>query len=365
MKPKLLLGLALVLSGGWFGCAKTEEKVEAVTLPSGEILENHTYCDEGGWPSGARINELFLKNPATGASERIDAHGNLDDVYGSALLEKYPHPQEIVRGDEKVLIIGPYVCKRRMWKTGPEWYIASFGGANRDSAKYLRLFVKTNSAFFSSPYPGPAEYLHYQVENLDLENNVLTIKRVPWNVQTELPELRDFPDYLVYSAHGYNGQSDYMSQWEFDEARTRAKNGPRWEKPMPFRMALDYSVIAFPAKAGFKPHGEKRDVALTHDGAKEIAATSLELSDQEVRSAEGKYTVFTNSISDKIEAMYGYACAETNRFYIVWEPRNPASWQTSVSSAMLNLDEWTLISEDWFGRNILREEFVRLRKIEP
>jgi len=353
---------ALVINAALSG--KSDQRVESVTLPSGEVLENHTWC-ESGWPSGVRLNELFLKNPATGASERVDAHGNLDYSYGPSLLQLFPHPQEIVRGDEKVLLIGPNVCKRRIWKTGPEWYIASFGGASGDAAKYLRSFVKTNSAFSSSPYSGPAEYLHYQIENLDLEYNVLTVKRIPWNAQTEPPEFRDFPDYLVYSAYGYNGHSDYISTWEFDEARTRAKNGPRWEKPMPFRMALDYSVITFPAKAGFRTHGEKRDVALTHDGAKEITATSLELSDQEVRRSECKYIVFTNAIADKIEAIYGYAGSQTNCFYIVWEPRNPASWQTSVSSAMLNLDEWTLISEDWFGRNILRKEYVRLRRIEP
>ncbi len=53
MKLKLLLCLALVLSGGLFGCSdeKTDERIESVKLPSGEILENHTYCDEGGWPS--------------------------------------------------------------------------------------------------------------------------------------------------------------------------------------------------------------------------------------------------------------------------------------------------------------------------
>jgi hypothetical protein len=127
-------------------------------------------------------------------------------------------------------------------------------------------------------------------------------------------------------------------------------------------MALDYSVITFPAEGGFRPHGEKRDVALTHGGAKEIAATSLELSDQDVRSAECRYAILTNAITDKIEAIYGYACAETNRFYIVWEPRNPQAWH---SAATLNLDEWALVGEDWFGRNILRDEYIRLRKIEP
>jgi hypothetical protein len=131
--------LVLMLLTGWmalravnaifFGKSVSDQRMESVTLPSGEVLENHTYCDDGGWPSGSRINQLFLKNPATGTSERIDAHGDLDYSYGPSLLELYPHPQEIVRGDEKVLIIGSFVCKRCVWKTGPEWDIASFGGA--------------------------------------------------------------------------------------------------------------------------------------------------------------------------------------------------------------------------------------------
>lgn len=362
MKPKLILCLTLVLSGGWFGCAKPQEKVESVSLPSGEVLENHTHC-ESGWPGGVRINELFLKNPATGASERVDANGDLDYPYGPSLLERFPHPQEIMRGDEKVLIIGPYVCKWWIWEKRPYWYIARFDMAAGDAKEYLRSFFKpANPALYSSPGSGPECFLHYQIESLNLENNVLTVKRVPWNAQVEPPEFRDFPDYLVYSAIGYNGRSGYKLPWKFDEARTRAKNGPRWEKPMPSRMALDYSVITFPAKAGFMPHGEKRDVALTHAGAREIAATSLELSDQEVRGAECKYVILTNAVTDKIEAMYGYACAETNHFYIVWEPRNPQAWH---SAATLNLDEWALVGEDWFGRNILRDEYIRLRKIEP
>lgn len=359
------LAAAAVISTFLFGESKSDQRVESVSLPSGEVLENHTYY-ETGFHEGERFNKLSLKNPVTGKSELV---GNMDYEAGMeapSLFSKCPHPQEFQRGDEKVLVISPYVCKRWNWKKEPYWYIERFDTAARNAADYLRSFVKpANSAWFSGSGSGPADYLHYQIENLDLENNVLTVKRIPWDAQVDFPESRDFPDYLVFSAYGYNGQSDYMSTWEFDEARTRAKNGARWEKPMAFRMALDYSVITFPAKAGFRPHGEKRDVALAHDGAKEIAATSLELSDKEVRSAECKYTVFTNTIPDKIEAMYGYASAETNRFFIVWEPRNPASWQTSVSSAMLNLDEWTLISEDWFGRNILREEYVRLRKIEP
>jgi hypothetical protein len=87
----------------------------------------------------------------------------------------------------------------------------------------------------------------------------------------------------------------------------------------------------------------------------------LELSDKELQSAECKYAILTNTIVDKIEAMYGYACLQSNRFYIVWEPRNPAAWPASI----LNLNEWALVGEDGFEGNIFREEYIRLRKIEP
>lgn len=232
MKNKIILCLTFVLSSVLSGCsAKIDERVESVTLPSGEILKNHTYLEEG-W-GDERYNTLFLKNPATGVSERVDDRfGYLNYEAGPndpALLQRYPHPREFVHGDEKVLIIGPYVCKRCMWKTGPEWVINDLDTAADDAADYLKSFVKTNTAFFTSPYSSPKDYLHYQIENLDLENNALTVKRVPWNAQTEPPEFRDFPDYLVYTAVSYNGKSGYQFPWKFDEARTRAKNGSRWE----------------------------------------------------------------------------------------------------------------------------------------
>jgi len=111
MKSKIILGLAFVLCGVWSGCAKIDEQVETGRLSSDEILENHTHY-EGGGMAGQRFNKVFLKNPTAGTSELI---GNLNyeaNPDHSSLLERFPHPQEIVRGDKKVLIIGPYVCKR-------------------------------------------------------------------------------------------------------------------------------------------------------------------------------------------------------------------------------------------------------------
>lgn len=349
MNLKLLLGLAFILSDGWFGCAKADEQVESVSLTSGEILENHTYYDASGI-DGERFNKVFLKNPATGTSELI---GDLNYEQRESLFTRFPHPQEFVRGKEKVLVIGSIVCKRWDWKKGPYWYIASFDNVG-DGLAYLQSFLKTNDVSPDSYLgEGPEGSVHFVCDSLDLENNILALKKVNRNDR--------FPDYLVFSACGYNGGSGYGFPWKFDATRTRAKNGPRWEKPMPFKMALDYSVVTFPAKAGFMPHEEKHDVALTHAGVKEIATTTLELSDQELRGAECKYIVLTNAITDKIEAMYGYACLQSNRFCIVWEPRNPAAWPTSI----LNLNEWALVGETGFEGNVFRAEYIRLRKIEP
>jgi hypothetical protein len=205
--------------------------------------------------------------------------------------------------------------------------------------------------------------LHYQFDDLDLENNVLTVKRVPWNASADFPEYRDgFPDYLVYSANGYNGRSGYEFPWKFDVIRTRAKNGPHWEKPMPFKMELDYSVITFPIKNGFMPNKDSRQSALAHVGAKGIASATLELSDQGPRNVECRYALSgTNQIVETIEAMYGFACAQTNRFNIVWQPQNPAAWPVPG----LNLDEWVLVGASTFGSDLGRNEFIRLRRIEP
>ncbi len=343
---------------------KTDERIESVKLPSGEILENHTYY-ESGFQEGERYNKLFLKNPANGNSELV---GDVNYEAGKetpSLFSKFPHPQEFIRANVKVLVIGSIVCERVNLKKEPFWSVASFDSAEGipGAAEYLESFLKPGDRSQNEmPGEGPAWHLHYVFDNLDLENNVLTVKRIPWNKDIDFPEYRDYPDYLIYSAVGYNGRPGYGFPWKFDEARTRAKNGSQWEKSMPFKMALDYSIITYQAAAGFMPHEENRATALAHAGAKEIATTTLELSDKELRSAECKYAILTNTISDKLEAMYGFACVESNRFYIAWEPNNPAAWQTGST---LNLNEWSLVGEDGFEGNNFRSEYIRLRKIEP
>jgi hypothetical protein len=362
MKPKLILCLALVLSGIRSSYAKIDEQVESLRLPSGEILENHTYYDGSG-RDGQRFNKVFLKNPTTGASELVGDLNYEANPDHSSLLERFPHPQEIVRGDKKVLIIGSYVCDR--WQIpdgGPYWNITSFDMAVGDAAEYLQSFYKpANPALATLPGEGPAWHLHYQFDDLDLEKNILTVKRVPWNAQVDFPEYRDgFPDYLVYGANDYKGIPAYEFSRKFDVIRTRAKNGPHWERPMPFKMALDYSVITFPIKNGVMLEKSRQSV-LAHVGAVEGSAT-LELSDQEPRSVECRYALSgTNQMVEKIEAMYGFACGQTNRFYIVWQPQDPAV--RSVPG--LNLGEWVNVGGTAFGGDLGQIEFIRLRRIEP
>ena len=223
--------------------------------------------------------------------------------------------------------------------------------------RYLESFLKPNEIRGSSVDDGPDRGVHFICDNLDLENNVLTVKKLGGDYGNE------YPDYLVYSAAGYNGSSGYEFTWKFDEARTRAKNGQRWINKMPFRMALDFSVITFPIKPGFFPYNDNRDRELVRAGAKEIGMTTMELSDVVLRRAECKYAYRNNTnFVDKIDAIYGHACPEANRFYIVWEPRNPEALRPV---AELDLNEWKEVDESVFEGNIFREEYIRLRKIEP
>jgi hypothetical protein len=106
---------------------------------------------------------------------------------------------------------------------------------------------------------------------------------------------------------------------------------------------------------------KSRQSVLAHVGAVEGSAT-LELSDQEPRSVECHYALSgTNQMVEKIEAMYGFACGQTNRFYIVWQPRDP-----DVRSVPgLNLGEWVNVGGTAFGGDLGQIEFIRLRRIEP
>ena len=246
MKPKLLLILALALSGGLFGCSNYDERVETVTLPSGEILENHTHL-ESGWPSGVRINELFLKNPATGASERIDAHGNLDYPYDHSLLERFPHPQEFIYGDEKILVVGSYLCQRLQFRNVLDWKITSIG-IDAEAEDYLKTFLPTNNALAKSPpirIGWVLSNVPYLFDSLDLTNNILTLKKhitkgdEAWlrsqhsKKRFHVPFWDEFPPYLVYSAIDFKGGATVELPLKFDIERTKAKNGPLWDNPMP------------------------------------------------------------------------------------------------------------------------------------
>jgi hypothetical protein len=352
---------------------KTDRRVETVSLPSGEVLENHTYLEEG-W-GDERYNALFLKSPATGASERIDdppGCWNYEAGPGDpSLLQRYPCPQEFVRGTEKVLLIGPFVCKRRGQKNGPYWDIFAFDQACWGAADYVQSFWKPADPAQASrlasrssfPSEGPQANLHYQFDGLDLENNILTVKRARTFLNGSWGHLSsdEFPDYLVYSACDDHGAPAYDFPWEFDLVRTRAKNGPRWIKPMPFRMALDYSVITFQGTPGV-PFEEKHDLAMARPGAKEIAAATLELSDQELRATECRFTLCgTNHIVEKFKAMYGYADTQTNHFNIIWQPHVNGAFPVSG----LNPGEWVIVGETDFGVDCGCDKFIRLRRIEP
>jgi hypothetical protein len=80
-------------------------------------------------------------------------------------------------------------------------------------------------------------------DSLDLTNNILTLKKqMPkgfdnWQQFQDAKKLfpfslwDDFPHYLVYSAIDFKGGSIYQFPFKFDIARTKAKNGPLWDKP--------------------------------------------------------------------------------------------------------------------------------------
>ncbi len=323
---------ALLLSCS--GENKTDVRTESVRLPSGAILENSTYY-ESEWDGGFRHNKLFLKDPVRRTSELIGDVSYRDNL---SLFAKFPKPQEFARGEEKTLLIGPYVCKR--WdRKGPWWYVECFETAGNPA--YLQSFIGGE----------PLNSAQYTCDQLDPEENILTVKKTRSN------EKYPSPDYLVYSA------LKYEYPWRFDLMRTKAKNGPSWEKPKPFPMALDFSVITFqkPSSPSYVQCRE-RSKALAYSGGKEIFSTTIELSDKELRSAECRFTMSNGAkITEKIEAMYGFATFHTNQFCIVWQPHDPAAWPIDV----LTLDVWTEVNSSGFVGNLQGEQFIRLRRIEP
>jgi hypothetical protein len=208
----------------------SDRRNESVTLPSGEVLENHMYR-ESSWDETMRMNKVFLKNPAKGTSELIGDINYEEKGDTLPLFAQFPHPQEFIYGDEKVLVIGSYLCQRIKFGNAPYWNITSIG-ADTDARAYLKSFLATNDipSNQSPPEIGLEGSVPFVFDSLDLANNVLTIKK---QTAEEGENWDEFPPYLVYSAVGSNGSSLYQFPLKFDIARTKAKNGPLWDNTMP------------------------------------------------------------------------------------------------------------------------------------
>jgi len=212
-------------------------RTESVTLPSGEVLENHTHY-ESGWGGGDRYNKLFLKNPAQRTSELVgdliyEAEPNTPSLFAQSL-----HPQEFTYRNKKVLVIGSFLCARINSPNAPYWDFTSInwdsgklGLPDNDARAYLKSFLPTNDiSSHQSPFEiGLVGRVRFDFDSLDLTNNILTIKK---QMPKEGGNWDEFPPYLVYSAIGLNGDSIYTFPSKFDIARTKTKNGPLWDNPI-------------------------------------------------------------------------------------------------------------------------------------
>ena len=235
--------VALLSAALDFGGSTSDKRIESVTLPSGEVLVNHTFREGpslGG--SGERMNKLFLNNQTKGTSELVGDLNYEGEPNTPSLLAESPHPQEFIYGDEKVLVVGSYLCQRLKFKNVPYWNIMSIEPHTTEAQAYLKSFLPTNDIMSKSPYDlGLDASVPFVFDSLDLTNNILTLKKqIPkgyenWLQQTKQPfhdpVWDQFPPYLVYSAIGFNGGSIYQFPLKFDIARTKAKNGPLWNKP--------------------------------------------------------------------------------------------------------------------------------------
>jgi hypothetical protein len=109
--------VALLSAALDFGGSTSDKRIESVTLPSGEVLVNHTFREGpslGG--SGERMNKLFLNNQTKGTSELVGDLNYEGEPNTPSLLAESPHPQEFIYGDEKVLVVGSYLCQRLKFK---------------------------------------------------------------------------------------------------------------------------------------------------------------------------------------------------------------------------------------------------------
>jgi hypothetical protein len=119
-------GIVALVTAAWDDASTSDRRTESVTLPSGEVLVNHTFREEpslGG--SGERMNKLFLNNPTKGTSELVGDLNYEGEPNTPSLLAESPHPQEFIYGDEKVLVIGSYLCQRIKFNNVPYWNITS------------------------------------------------------------------------------------------------------------------------------------------------------------------------------------------------------------------------------------------------
>jgi hypothetical protein len=222
-------GVIALLTAAIDFASTSDKRTESVTLPSGEVLVNHTYY-ESGWDGGDRFNKLFLKNPAKRTSEYVgDLHYDDAEANTPSLFAQFPHPQEFTYRNKKVLVIGPYLCKRINSPKAPYWDITTINWENEklglldnDARAYLKSFLPTNDITSNQGS------VRFDFDSLDLTNNILTLKK-------QMPKAGEnwdeFPPYLVFSALGYNHDSIYTFPSKFDIARTKAKNAPLWNKP--------------------------------------------------------------------------------------------------------------------------------------
>jgi len=257
-----------LLTAALIFATRSDRRTESVTLPSGEVLENHTHY-ESGWDGGDRYNKLFLKNPAKRTSELVGDLNYEAESNTPSLFAQSPHPQEFTCGDKKVLVIGSYLCERINSPNAPYWDITTINAdtdklallLDDDARAYLKSFLPTNDI---PSHPSPFEIglegrVRFVFDSLDLTNNILTIKK-------QMPKAGEnwdeFPPYLVYSALGFNDDSIYTFPSKFDIARTKAKNGLLWDNTMP----RDISSITVQS-AGF---GARRKIA-------EVTARVIEL----------------------------------------------------------------------------------------
>ena len=325
--------------------SKTDKRTELATFPSGEVLENQTYY-VSGWDGGDRYNRLCL----------IGTNGGREPVKEiviyeakQSLLQQYPKPLEFIHGSEKVLVLGQYILMRSIFRNGAvQWDFMPSSSGSITASAYIQSFNKINC----TPFFEEGRSVRFDFDDLDLEHNVLTLRK------TQQEPGFQFPEYLVFSA------IEYQFPWEFDLARTRDKNGPRWTRPVPGKLVLDYSIIALPNLDLKNVHiPEERATVLAKPGATEIFSKTLELSDTNWADFKWSYTLPTGTkTGQEPEAIYGFASPQPVYFNILWRiPHSTVPWG---NKSLLRVDDWMNLTAGQFEGNISTLEFVRLRR-EP